>query len=178
MLQQRSEQAQELVSKHEEMSMELQQMDAIRHKLTENIIYLQNEIRKRDDLLENSSEFGDFEMIEGGMDDADDSSSLNMEEMSNRGAGAAAADIHSMRGGEESHREVSSSQRQSFQMVKKAIKQKKTVTHSLQSKLDETRQQLKQRIEEKMQTERRLQYLEHVFRKLLGGFLDIKTVLD
>ena len=29
----------------------------MRHKLTENIIYLQNEIRKRDDLLENASEF-------------------------------------------------------------------------------------------------------------------------
>lgn len=37
-------------------------MDAVRHKLTENIVYLQNEIRKRDELLE-SSEFGDFDMI-------------------------------------------------------------------------------------------------------------------
>jgi len=56
------------------MSMELQQMDAMRHKLTENIVYLQNEIRKRDDLLENSSEFGaDFEMIG---DEYDDESSL------------------------------------------------------------------------------------------------------
>lgn len=36
-------------------------MDAIRHKLTENIIYLQNEIRKRDELLE-TSEFGDFDL--------------------------------------------------------------------------------------------------------------------
>jgi hypothetical protein len=50
-------------------------MDAMRHKLTENIVYLQNEIRKRDDLLENSSEFGgDFEMIG---DEYDDESSLN-----------------------------------------------------------------------------------------------------
>jgi hypothetical protein len=49
-------------------------MDAMRHKLTENIVYLQNEIRKRDDLLENSSEFGgDFEMIG---DEYDDESSL------------------------------------------------------------------------------------------------------
>lgn len=61
-------------------------MDAIRHKLTENIIYLQNEIRKRDDLLENSSEFGgDFEMVGG--DDDDDSSLLagGEDELSNRG---------------------------------------------------------------------------------------------
>jgi hypothetical protein len=73
MLESRNQEA--LKKKEEEMSMELQQMDAMRHKLTENIVYLQNEIRKRDDLLENSSEFGgDFEMIG---DDYDDESSLN-----------------------------------------------------------------------------------------------------
>lgn len=69
------------------MNQELQQMDAIRHKLTENIIYLQNEIRKRDDLLENSSEFGgDFEMI-GGEDDEDSSLLIAGadDEFSNRG---------------------------------------------------------------------------------------------
>ena len=38
-------------------------MNMIRHKLTENIIYLQNEIRKRDELLE-GSEFGDFDIID------------------------------------------------------------------------------------------------------------------
>lgn len=47
--------------KNEEMSQELMEKDALRHKLTENIIYLQNEIRKRDDLLENAS---DFELID------------------------------------------------------------------------------------------------------------------
>ena len=72
-------------------------MDAIRHKLTENIIYLQNEIRKRDDLLENSSEFGgDFEMIGG--DEDDDSSMIAGDEYSNRGG-----DLNSYRGaGEDS----------------------------------------------------------------------------
>jgi hypothetical protein len=58
-------------------------MDAMRHKLTENIIYLQNEIRKRDDLLENSS---DFELI--GDEAYDDDSSLigaNEEEFSGAG---------------------------------------------------------------------------------------------
>jgi len=42
-------------------------MNMIRHKLTENIVYLQNEIRKRDELLE-TSEFGDFELIGDEMD--------------------------------------------------------------------------------------------------------------
>lgn len=57
------------------MNQEILQMDAMRHKMTENIVYLQNEIRKRDDLLENSSEFGgDFELI--GEDAYDDDSSL------------------------------------------------------------------------------------------------------
>ena len=58
----------------------------MRHKLTENIVYLQNEIRKRDDLLENSSEFGDFEMIDGDMED-DSSLNINAEDelLSNRG---------------------------------------------------------------------------------------------
>jgi hypothetical protein len=37
-------------------------MDTIRHKLTENIVYLEDQIRKRDELLE-SSEFGDFDII-------------------------------------------------------------------------------------------------------------------
>jgi hypothetical protein len=46
-------------------------MDHMRHKLTENIVYLQHEIRKRDDLLENSS---DFELI--GDEAYDDDSSL------------------------------------------------------------------------------------------------------
>jgi hypothetical protein len=69
-------------------------MDAMRHKLTENIIYLQNEIRKRDDLLENSSEFGgDFEMI--GDDEDDCSSNIPPEEeLSSRGG---VGDMHSMR---------------------------------------------------------------------------------
>lgn len=91
------------------MSLELQQMDAMRHKLTQNIIYLQNEIRKRDDLLENSSEFGgDFEMI----DNEDDSSSL-MEEASNRGGGI--NDAQSLRGGvAESDPNGERSNRQSF----------------------------------------------------------------
>lgn len=46
--------------KHEELQSELSDMKTLRDKLNGNIVYLQNEIRKRDELLE-SSEFGDFE---------------------------------------------------------------------------------------------------------------------
>lgn len=40
-------------------------MNSIKNKLNEHIVYLQNEVRKRDDLLE-SSEFGDsnFELLD------------------------------------------------------------------------------------------------------------------
>jgi hypothetical protein len=34
----------------------------MKEKLNEHVVYLQNEIRKRDELLE-TSEFGDFELI-------------------------------------------------------------------------------------------------------------------
>lgn len=51
----------------------------MRNKLSANIIYLQNEIRKRDELLE-SSEFGDFDII-----DDEDSSLIAAEDESIRG---------------------------------------------------------------------------------------------
>ena len=40
-------------------------MDTIKNRLNEHVVYLQNEVRKRDDLLE-SSEFGDsnFELVD------------------------------------------------------------------------------------------------------------------
>ena len=42
-------------------------MNMIKEKLNEHIVYLQNEIRKRDELLE-TSEFGDYEFIGDGED--------------------------------------------------------------------------------------------------------------
>lgn len=51
----------------------------LRDKLNEHIVYLQNEIRKRDELLE-TSEFGDFELIGD-----DDDSVLALEDESIRG---------------------------------------------------------------------------------------------
>ena len=63
-------------------------MKHLKHKLTENIVYLQNEIRKRDDLLE-SSEFGDFDIIN--TDEQSESSAMAIESDSvrnNLGAGA------------------------------------------------------------------------------------------
>jgi len=56
MLEAKVDELQEFRSKHAEMSQELAVMDGIKHKLNEHIVYLQNEIRKRDELLE-SSEF-------------------------------------------------------------------------------------------------------------------------
>ena len=42
----------------EEAAQELASADMMRDKLSEHIIYLQNEIRKRDELLEEDSDFG------------------------------------------------------------------------------------------------------------------------
>lgn len=39
-------------NKNEEMNQEISNMNLLKHKLNEHIIYLQNEIRKRDELLE------------------------------------------------------------------------------------------------------------------------------
>ena len=47
-----------LQSRNEEQVNELAQHSEIRDKLNEHIIYLQNEVRKRDELLEGGSEFG------------------------------------------------------------------------------------------------------------------------
>ena len=47
-----------LQSANEEFTNELAQHNEMRDKLNEHIIYLQNEVRKRDELLEGGSEFG------------------------------------------------------------------------------------------------------------------------
>ncbi len=39
-------------------------MNEMRHKLNDHIVYLQNEIRKRDELLEGQSDFEDETMVE------------------------------------------------------------------------------------------------------------------
>lgn len=44
---------------NEEAQLELQQMSEMRYKLNDHIVYLQNEIRKRDELLEDESDFED-----------------------------------------------------------------------------------------------------------------------
>lgn len=68
-------------------------MNTFRHKLTENIVYLQNEIRKRDELLE-TSEFGDFDIIGDESDSviaAEDESIRGYDMQSNKGDDAGAA---------------------------------------------------------------------------------------
>ena len=47
-----------LESKNKEVINELEMASHVREKLNEHIIYLQNEVRKRDELLEGDSDFG------------------------------------------------------------------------------------------------------------------------
>lgn len=114
-------------------------MNSLRHKLTENIIYLQNEIRKRDDLLENSSEFGGDFNAEG----AEDSnvgldSSVNEENQSVRGGDLQSSE-GDVAGGVYSYRNLQ-------QMKRK----RRTFSQALQAQIEDVRQQLKSQIEERM----------------------------
>lgn len=110
-------------------------MNLIRHKLTENIVYLQNEIRKRDELLE-TSEFGDFDIID------DEDSMLAAEDESLRGQDLPVEE----EGGNAAH-----SQRHSqFVNIRR---KRRTWGQQLQSQLDETRALLKTHIEEKMRVQ-------------------------
>ena len=47
------------IGKNEEALQEIQSMSEMRQKLNDHIVYLQNEIRKRDELLEDGSDFDD-----------------------------------------------------------------------------------------------------------------------
>ena len=58
MLKGKDETLNSLQSRNEEQINELAQHNEYRDKLNEHIIYLQNEVRKRDELLEGGSEFG------------------------------------------------------------------------------------------------------------------------
>ena len=74
MLKGKDETLNSLQSRNEEQINELAQHNEIRDKLNEHIIYLQNEVRKRDELLEGGSEFG------GDDDFAPESDSVSMQE--------------------------------------------------------------------------------------------------
>ena len=65
-----------LQSKNQEVENELAQEGQIREKLSEHIIYLQNEIRKRDELLEGGSEFGGDDDF--ALDETNSISEINM----------------------------------------------------------------------------------------------------
>lgn len=136
LLSQQSQLAELYASKNEEMNQELLEKDALRHKLTENIIYLQNEIRKRDDLLENSSEFG------GDFAEDDSYEQLSRGEMSRGTTGKAGR------------------------------------KRAMQGQLEEAREALRKKIEEKLQAERQSQNLEHCLRRVLEGLFDIRRVLS
>lgn len=108
-------------------------MVLIKEKLNDHIVYLQNEIRKRDELLE-TSEFGDFEFIGD-----DEDSVIAMEDESIRGG-----DMQSNKGEEDIRGMVSAGDNS------KMKRKRKTMGFMLQSQLDDSRQQLKQQIEEKL----------------------------
>lgn len=58
-LSKKDEDLQVFIGKNEEAQQEIQSMNEMRQKLNDHIIYLQNEIRKRDELLEDGSDFED-----------------------------------------------------------------------------------------------------------------------
>ena len=97
-------------------------MTTYRNKLNDHIVYLQNEVRKRDELLE-TSEFGDsnFELV-----DYEDDSVIAAEDESTHRAG----DIQSNRGELEIGGNASGS---------KDKRKKKTLGHMLQQTLEDTR---------------------------------------
>ena len=100
-------------------------MNQIKSKLNEHIVYLQNEVRKRDELLE-TSEFGDFELI----GDDDDGSVIAIEEDSIRGG-----DLQSNKGTQEDEiRGMISTDNNSRQKRKK-----RTAGSMIQSQLEESR---------------------------------------
>ena len=129
-------------------------MNLIRHKLTENIVYLQNEIRKRDELLE-TSEFGDFDIID------DEDSMIAPEDESLRGQ-----DLQSNRAEEEGGNAAPSQRHSQFVNIRK---KRRTFGHQLQSQLDESRSNLKLQIEEKMRLQRQMQAVQRNMVKLSEG---------
>lgn len=66
MLDNKNLEVRKLEAKVIEINSEVSSLETVKAKLNEHIVYLQNEIRKRDDLLE-ASEFGDsnFELVDG-----------------------------------------------------------------------------------------------------------------
>jgi len=125
-----------LQSQNEEQTNELALHTEIREKLNDHIIYLQNEVRKRDELLEGGSEFG------GDDDFAQESDSASVqEEMS--------SSRNLMNGGTDS-----GSQAKSGALQRAPSTKRRTMGQILKSQLEETRQTLKASIEEKLRSEK------------------------
>ena len=177
-------------NKHEEMSHEIHSMNNLKHKLNEHIIYLQNEIRKRDELLEQqNSDFGDsnFELLDyeesmqppeedqyDELDRVPSNTNLNNmppnitpreEEESSLRGGWSRSHIGGVK--QVSHRaedEIggmsSPGGQQPASKMKKKFERKKTSVNIMQGQLEEMRGQLKKQIEEKLRLERRVHMLE------------------
>ena len=122
-----------LQSRNEEHTNELAQHSEIRDKLNEHIIYLQNEVRKRDELLEEGSEFG----CDDSFAPESDSGSLQEDVSSSRNIND--SDINPRRA---------------------PGNKRRTMGQILKSQLEETRQTLKTQIEAKLRSEKLVQGME------------------
>ena len=147
-----------LQSRSEEQINELQQHSDVRNKLNEHIIYLQNEVRKRDELLEGGSEFG------GDDDFAHESDTASMaEEMSST------KNIND-----------SGSQPNTTSTVQRGPvgTKRRTMGQILKSQLEETRQLLKNQIEAKLRSEKQVQNMEQNLYKLTEGLKEIFSLVE
>ena len=108
----------------------------VRDKLNEHIIYLQNEIRKRDELLEGGSDFG------GDDDFAAESDSL-ADETSSKGDAIRSS---ATKNGEEDPSKLTDTPKQSFAKSQRPGKGR-TLNQILRQQLEDSRNQLKGQIE-------------------------------
>ena len=145
-----------LQSRNAEQTSELAQHTEIRDKLNEHIIYLQNEVRKRDELLEGGSEFG------GDDDFAPESDS-----------GSMAEEVLSTKNVNDS-----SSVAKSGALKTQRTTKRRTMGQILKSQLEETRLSLKNQIESKLRAEKQVQNIEQKLSKLTEGLKEIYTIVN
>ena len=138
----------------------------MREKLNDHIIYLQNEIRKRDELLEGGSEFG------GDDDFADDS--IYDEEFSKGGIGK---DETSGGGSQQAQTEPMTTPRNISGIITPRPK-RRTMGQILKQQLEETRQSLKAQIEARLRADKELSQSKQQTAKLTEGLQDILTLAN
>lgn len=148
------------MNKSEEQSQELQSMDGIRNKLNEHIIYLQNEVRKRDDMLDGNSD------SEIELDNEDDSGDLDIIRQSTSFARRS-----------ERSQSVQSKREDDVDQAGLDRPKRTTMTKLLAGQLEETRASLKDEIESRLTLEKQLEAEQAKLAKLTEGLNDIKSLL-